>query len=160
MKKLAIILTCVFVLPFSANAEEEYLYIMSARAKLLSSPAFGSETVENVIKGEKVVTIEKKENWFKVKHNDKEGWLSRLAVSAHPPVKRARRVAEIDDKLMNNSRRRASTVSTTAAVRGLKDIDRSRANSNDVLDYAALEQMENFSVSEQELLTFMDGIQD
>jgi hypothetical protein len=75
-------------------------------------------------------------------------------------MKRKRRMASVDKKLLNNSRRRASTVSTTAAVRGLRNIDRSRANSKDVMDYASLEKMESFQIADAEVFSFMDGIKD
>lgn len=155
MKKFAILLALAVALPSMAQAEE-YLYILSARAKLLSNPAFGSETIENLTKGEKVITLEKKNNWFKVEYEGNVGWLSRLSVSPHPPVKRSRRLADVDSKLKNNSRRRASNVSTTAAVRGLKDIERSRMNSETAMDFAALEAMEGIQIADAEVSAFMD----
>jgi len=157
MKKLTFLLALLISLPLSAVAED-FLYVMSARAKILSSPAFGSKTVDNLLKGQKITNLEKKANWYKVKHNGLVGWVSRLAVSNHPPMKRSRRMANADSKLMNNSRRRASTVSTTAAVRGLKNMDRSRVNNKDVMDYAALDRVESKTVEQDELYTFMDSI--
>ncbi len=157
MKKLTLLLIFLLALPFAANAEE-YLYVMSARAKLLSNPAFGSKTIENLTKGEKVITLEKKNNWFKVRYGNNVGWMSRLSVSPHPPVKRRHRLASADSKLKNNSRRRASNVSTTAAVRGLKDLERSRLNAKDVMDFSALAKMESVSVSDGEVYAFMEGL--
>ncbi|HFE37053.1 MAG TPA: SH3 domain-containing protein [Gammaproteobacteria bacterium] len=142
-----------------ANAGD-VLYVMSKRAKILASPSFGSTTIQNLIKGEKLVSIEKNSNWYKVKYGDKTGWLSRLSVSYHPPMKRNRRTASVDRKLINNSRRRASSVSTTAAIRGLSHIDRSRVSSKDVMDFASLEKMEAFHLEDTEVFAFMDGIQD
>ena len=158
MKKLTLLLALILAAPM-INAEE-YLYILSARAKLLSDPAFGSQTISNMSKGEKVVEIEKTTNWFKVKYDGKTGWLSRLSVSPHPPVKRKRRLASTDSKLQNNSRRRASNVSTTAAVRGLSELDRSRLNSKDVMNFAALEKMEQISINDNEVYAFMDSVSD
>lgn len=162
MKKLSLSLTLLFAAifiaaPIAASAEN-IMYVMSARAKLLSSPSFGSKTISNVIKGEKIVAIEKKANWYKVKYNEKIGWVSRLSVSSHPPIKRSRRMAKADTKLMNNSRRRASSVSTTAAVRGLNDINRSRVSNNEKMDYASVERMENYHIDDQDIVAFMDSI--
>ena len=159
MKKLCLILALFIAAPISAFAND-VMYVMSKRAKLLSSPAFGSKTLENFSKGEKILAIEKKANWYKVIYNDKTGWVSRLSVSSHPPLKRSRRMASVDKKLMNNSRRRASSVSTTAAVRGLTDIDRSRVSNNESMDYASVELMENYKLDDSDVVAFMDGIKD
>lgn len=159
MKKLALLLALAVAMPSIANAEE-YLYILSARAKLLSNPAFGSKTIDNLSKGEKVVNLEKQNNWFKVSYDGHVGWLSRLSVSPHPPVKRKRRLANVDSKLKENSRRRASNVSTTAAVRGLKDLERSRLNSKDVMNFGSLAAMEQIELNDSEVYAFMDSISD
>lgn len=158
MKKLTLLLALILAAPIASA--EEYLYILSARAKLLSDPAFGSQTISNMSKGEKVIEIEKTNNWFKVKYEGKTGWLSRLSVSPHPPVKRKRRLAATDNKLQNNSRRRASNVSTTAAVRGLSELSRSRLNSKDVMNFAALEKMEKITINDNEVYAFMDSVSD
>lgn len=159
MKKFTILLALVFVTPMISHAED-VLYVMSKRAKILASPAFGSATIVNVLKGEKIISIDKNTNWYKVKYHEKVGWLSRLSVSSHPPMKRKRRMASIDQKMQDNSRRRASSVSTTAAVRGLSHIDRSRVNSKDIMNFASLEKMEALQINEAEVLAFMDNIKD
>lgn len=159
MKKLSLLLALIMSAPMVVSAEE-IIYVMSARAKILSSPAFGSTTVKNVLKGEKLVSVEKNNNWYKVKLGEKTGWLSRLSVSYHPPMKRKRRMASVDKKLQNNSRRRASSVSTTAAIRGLQNIDRSRASSKEVMDFASLERMEAIQIADSEVFAFMDNIKD
>jgi len=158
MKKLIFLLVFLLSMPLTTIAAEEYLYVMSARAKILSSPVFGSKTLDNVIKGQKVTNLEKRDNWFKVKHNGKIGWMSRLAVANHPPLKRKRRIASEESKLLNDSRKRASTVSTTAAVRGLNNIDRSRINNKDVMDFGSLEEIERKTIEQDELYSFMDSI--
>jgi len=159
MKKFSWLLALLFIVP-SITQAEEFLYVMSARAKLLESPKFGSTTIENISKGVKVSAVEKKENWYKVKHNDKTGWLSRLSVSSHPPIKRSRRLAKVDEKMKSRSRRRASAVSTTAAVRGLTDINRTRVNNQDRMDFVALEKLDSQVYSEDEIFAFMEQIKD
>lgn len=159
MKKFTLLLALIFVAPMVCHAEE-VLYVMSKRAKILSSPVFGSTTIENVLKGEKLINIGKNTNWYKVRYGDKVGWLSRLSVSSHPPMKRKRRIAKIDRKMQENSRRRASAVSTTAAVRGLNHIDRSRVSSKDVMNFASLDQMEAFQIADADVVTFMNNIRD
>lgn len=159
MKKISILLALILSAPLMASAEE-YIYVMSVRAKILSDPAFGSKTIGNVLKGEKLVSLQKNKNWYQVKYQNKTGWLSRLSVSYHPPMKRTRRMASVDKKMLNNSRRRASSVSTTAAIRGLRNIDRSRVNDTDIMDYASVERMEALEINDKEVYAFMDGIRD
>ncbi len=159
MRRIAILLSLVLMTPVISHAED-ILYVMSKRAKILSSPEFGSKTIVNVLKGEKLVTVDKNTNWYKVKYEDKTGWLSRLSVSYHPPMKRKRRIASVDRKLLENSRRRASSVSTTAAIRGLSQIDRSRGEGQDAMDFASLERMENVQIEDAAIFAFIDGIKD
>ncbi len=156
-KALLLLMLLMIVLPSFASAEE-YLYVMSKRAKLLSDPVFGSKTIDNLSKGEKMVNLEKQNNWFKVEYAGSVGWVSRLSVSAHPPLKRSRRIASNDNKLQENSRRRASTVSTTAAVRGLKEVERSRLNEKNTMDFAAVARMESLIIPDAEVYAFSDDI--
>lgn len=158
MKKTTLFLALLFAAPLSHA--QDYLYIMSARAQLLSDPVFGSKALTQMSKGEKVIEVKKTDNWFKVKYNGKIGWLNRLLVSQHPPIRHRHRLASLDYKLQHNARRRASNVSTTAAVRGLNEINRSRMSGTDELDYAALAKMEQTKFSNSEIYAFMDSISD
>ena len=153
MKKLAIAVTFALA-PFAAQADD-FLYILSAKVHLLSEPSFESVQVENITKGEKVVQIDKNNNWFKVEYNGKQGWLSRLSVSPHPPTKKTSRLAQADESLVNDSRRRASVASTTAAVRGLKGDGRERLSASIATDYDALAEIERVTVRDQEVNNFM-----
>jgi len=155
MKKLITLFAISLLLPMTAMAEE-YLYILSAHAKILSEPSFNASSVQNVTKGEKLVSLEKTNRWFKVTYKGKEGWVSRLAVSPHPPMKRVSRLVKVDaDALQGESRRRASNVSTTAAVRGLRGEGRSRLSDGNQTDFEALASMEANNVTDNEALEFL-----
>lgn len=155
MKKILMSL-CLALAPFGAHAES-YLYILSAKAKLLAEPSFGAPIMESLTKGEKVVELEKNTHWFKVQHNDKVGWLSRLAVSPNPPMKRLTLLAGHDETLANESRRRASDLSTTAAVRGLREDERARLSDATSTNYEALSHVEALSIDDNEVLQFIEG---
>jgi len=155
MKRLALVIG--FVLLSGQAHAEDYLYILSAKASIKSEPTFSSQTIENVTKGEKLVTINKNNRWFKVRYHDKEGWISRLSVSPNPPSKRAHRLALNDEDLQDNARRRASSVSTTAAVRGLKGDERNRLGQyENATDFAALAKIENMEIDADTLVGFLD----
>jgi len=115
--------------------------------------------VARLSKGEKTEALGKNNYWFKVRYQGKEGWISRLAVSPHPPVKRSSLLASDDGRLERQARRRASVNATTAAVRGLREDERTRMNAVGVPDYAALRQMEAIVVSDAEVAEFTRALQ-
>lgn len=154
MKKLITLIAVALMIPATSMAEE-YLYILSARAKIMEAPSFSAKAVQRVSKGEKLVSLEKTNRWFKVNYKGQEGWVSRLAVSPHPPMKRVSRLAKADASLQNDSRRRASSVSTTAAVRGLRGDDRSRMSDAHQSDFAALAAIESDTITDNEALAFL-----
>jgi len=156
MKKLAIAMTFILA-PLSAQADD-FLYILSAKVKLLAEPSFESAQIVNVTKGEKVIQIDKNTNWFKVDYNGKVGWLSRLSVSPHPATKRTSKLAQADETFINDSRRRASVASTTAAVRGLQGDARQRINASKATDYEALARMERTNATEADIQDFMQAL--
>lgn len=148
----------LLALPLAAGAEG-YLYVLSAKAKLYTEPSFRSPVVARLSKGEKTEALGKNNYWFKVRYQGKEGWISRLAVSPHPPVKRSSLLASDDGRLERQARRRASVNATTAAVRGLREDERTRMNAVGVPDYAALRQMEAIVVSDAEVAEFTRALQ-
>jgi uncharacterized protein YgiM (DUF1202 family) len=158
MKRLILLAAALIMASSSAMADNGYLYILSARAKLLSEPSFSSQSLDQISKGQKVETISKTNNWFKVKYRNQVGWLSRLSVSPHPPMKRVSLLAKGDKSIVNQSRLRSSAVSTTAAVRGLRSDGRSRVSSKSATDYQTLAKIEAFHVDKRELDQFIAGL--
>lgn len=158
MKRLILMASALIMASSTAFAADEYLYILSARAKLLSEPSFSSQSLDQISKGQKVVNISKTNNWFKVKYRNQVGWLSRLSVSPHPPMKRVSLLAKGDKSLVNQSRLRSSAVSTTAAVRGLRNDGRSRVSDKSSTNYQALAKMEAFHVKKNDLDQFLAGL--
>lgn len=158
MKRLILLSAALIMASSSAMAADEFLYILSARAKLLSEPSFSSQSLDQISKGQKVETISKTNNWFQVKYRNQVGWLSRLSVSPHPPMKRVSLLAKGDKSLINQSRLRSSAVSTTAAVRGLRNDGRSRVSHQSSTDYETLAKIESFHVKKQELNQFLAGL--
>ncbi|MDH5230575.1 MAG: SH3 domain-containing protein [Gammaproteobacteria bacterium] len=156
MKKLIFLVLGMMLSTVQVHAEDDVLYVLSARAKMFAEPSFNASAVSSITKGEKVISLDKNNRWFKVSYKGKEGWMSRLSVSPHPPMKRASRLATSDETLSNESRRRASAVSSTAAIRGLRADNRSRMSDSDAVDFAALEQVENLQIAEDEIISFLD----
>lgn len=159
MNKYILLTAALLMVAGSVSADDKYLYILSARAKLLSEPSFKSESLDNISKGQKVETISKTNNWFQVKYRNQVGWLSRLSVSPHPPMKRVSLLAKADSSMVNQSRKRASAVSTTAAVRGLRGDGRSRVSDQNATDYDTLAKIESMHIDNRELSQFMAGLE-
>ncbi len=153
MNTRALTFLLLLALPLAAGAEE-FLYVLSAKAKLYTEPSFRAPVVARLSKGEKTEAVGKNNYWFKVRYQGKEGWISRLAVSPHPPVKRGSLLARDDGRLEQQARRRASVAATTAAVRGLREDERTRMSAVGGPDYAALRQVEAVTVSDAELTDF------
>lgn len=153
-RSLLLIVAFFFLLP-SLLYGAGNLYIQSKKAKILALPKFKAAVVTTVKKGDELVLLGKKGNWYQVRIGEKAGWISKLLVSSKPPMKKVSLFSTLYRFFNKKSRRRASTVVTAGAVRGLTADDRKRASQDIHSNYAALEIMEQFSVSEEELDTFI-----
>ncbi len=154
MKNKASISAAVLML-FAAQAMAETGYVQSRTAKLLASPAARAEVVTELVKGDAVEVVETQGRWLKVSSGDKTGWISKLLVKNQPPKGKIS-VLEENKELEENARRRASTVSSAAAARGLRNEERARQSDDSVADFSAVREMESERVSEQEAMEFME----
>ena len=152
LKGLGIILLLA-ILPQITHAGET-LYIQSVKAKLMSAPSFQAETLEVMDKGSSIEAIESGERWIKVGYHGKQGWVNRLLVAAKPPLKK---ITVLDEQAVSQeARRRASSVATSAAARGLTAEDRTRLNEKNGFDYEAVSRMESMVIDESEVWRFLD----
>ncbi len=156
MKRVALLL--ILLSPLTTHAEQ-YLYVLSAKAKLYAEPSFRAPVVTQIGKGEKTVELGKNTYWFHVRYRGLEGWVSRLAVSPNPPMKRPTLLARDDGALQEKARRRASVAATTAAVRGLREDGRTRVSQHGLPDYDALERIEALRVEAEEVEAFAAALQ-
>jgi uncharacterized protein YgiM (DUF1202 family) len=139
-----------------ACAAQAY-YVQSVKAKILATPSFRSAVVTEVGMGQ-MLTMERKDgSWIKVSIGGKEGYISSLLVSTHPPLKKVGFIKTDDAEIKMGVRRRSSSFTSAAAARGLTKEDRKRADVEDTVDYGALRNMESVSFSEDEVSQFMQG---
>ena len=159
MQKRFLILTVLaanMIYAAAACAAQVY-YVQSVKAKILSAPSFRSSVVTEVGMGQ-MVTMERKDgSWIKVSSGGKEGYISSLLVSTHPPLKKVGFIKTDDSEIKMGVRRRASSFTSAAAARGLTREDRKRADVEDSVNYGALRDMESLSYSEDEVAQFMQG---
>jgi len=137
-------------------AQTEY-YVQSVKAKVMSNPSFKSTVIAEVAKGFKLTASGREGSWVKVRFSDKNGYVSSLLVSAHPPFEKAGIIKGEDADIKQGVRRRASSYTSAAAARGLASDDRKRLGQEEKVDYKSLEKMEAFTLSDEEITRFMEG---
>lgn len=132
------------------------VYVQSVKANIVSSPAFNANVEIVALKGDKLEVLDKNDGWYKVNYKGKTGWVSKFVVSPNPPMEKITVLAGKDDTLEKEARRRASTMTTAAAARGLADEDRARLSQRGFADYDALKKIDSLKVDEKEALDFLE----
>ena len=147
MKKSAFALFLIAAVFASASALAATVYVKSAKAKIMKSPRFDAPLVSEVERGQALSLVEKGDRWIKVKHADKEGWVSELLVSEEPPKGRQSVLETGEDDLAGKARRRASAIATAGASRGLRAEGMKDMGEGDQKgDWAALAKVDSFLV--------------
>ncbi len=151
----------ILLLCFSCAVAAEELYVKSTKGKLHAEPGFKNPVVLVLNKGDKVNVLERKLDWIKVKAGDKSGWISKLLVSENPPLDRITVIKGEETEAQKESvRRRASSASTAAAARGLREDGRARVSDSEQANYDALNKMEQQGVDESEVEKFSEQIKE
>ncbi len=137
-------------------AQTEY-YVQSVKAKIMSGTSFKSPVLGEVGKGFKFLSSGKQGSWVRVRFKDRDGYISSLVVSTHPPLSRAGIIKAEDSEIKQGVRRRASSYTSAAAARGLAQDDRRRLSKEEKADYDSLDKVESFKLSPDEISRFMEG---
>ncbi|MGA1868214.1 MAG: SH3 domain-containing protein [bacterium] len=156
MKKI-LVFTFIISLFSSVLYASDVLYVQSAKAKIYGSPQFNSRLVGEVKKGDTLEVIMTKDRWYRVKNGELRGWINSLCVSKNKPIDKITVIQDNPIDLENNARRRASTVTSAAAARGLTDEDRHRLSDKKEADYILLKELEEFAktITDQDIEKFM-----
>lgn len=131
------------------------IYVQSVTAKINAEKKIGSENLAIVKRGQALVVLEVAGDWYKVKYNKNEGWISKLFVSKQKPVG----IADIsqNEKISPEklSRKRSNNYSTSAAARGISVSERGRGNTEKYRSNPqAVEQIESEIIDPGELKKF------
>jgi hypothetical protein len=161
MKKLFVSLAFVAmgILPTSVLSAQSEYYVQSIKAKVMSGPSFKSGIISEVSRGYKFISSGRDGSWVKVRIFNKNGYVSSLLVSTHPPFEKKRVIRGDEADIEQGVRRRASSYTSAAAARGLAQDDRRRLSKEEKIDYESLEKMEAFTLSSDEVTRFMEGEQ-
>jgi uncharacterized protein YgiM (DUF1202 family) len=143
----------LFGLSFTAAAAGT-LYVQSDKAKLSAAPSFGAASIAALKKGDELAVIQAQNGWYRVRTDGKTGWIPRLLVSQHKPIRRISVISGEKDSVKTSARRRASNVTTAGAARGLVNDDRRRANPNGAADYEAVQSMESETIPQKDVEAF------
>lgn len=154
MKKLIVLVSLMFVSSL-ASAATETLYVQSLKAELKAEPNFSAKTTGTAMKGEALTVLDKSNTWYKVNHQGKPKWVFRYLVAAKPPMGKVSVLADDGRELDKGARRRASVVTTTAAVRGLSAEDRARNSRQGMINFDALEKLDNMVINDNEAVAFL-----
>lgn len=130
------------------------LFVQSVKAPILAAPSLGSPRITEVVKGDMLKEVEKKDSWHKVSYKDKTGWVSRLLVGPKPPIGKVSVLEETEEKLEKGVRKRASAFTTAAAARGLAE-DRARISDKFRVDFQGVETMEALNITDDEAVRFL-----
>lgn len=158
MRKTLLLLVMVVVSVFFATmpyAQTMY-YVQSVKAKVMTGPSFKSGVIGEVSKGYKLAASGREGSWVKVKFSEKDGYVSSLLVSTHPPFEKAGVIKGEDAEIKQGVRRRASSYTSAAAARGLAQDDRRRLSKEEKVDYESLEKVEAFNLSPEEINRFAE----
>jgi len=147
---LPLITLSIFVL-LAAGARAELAYVNSNKAPLFSAKSFSSDTIVVLLKGAEVNVLTRESRWLEVESNGQRGWVSVLLLKATPPGDTVSVIGSDQVELEGNARMRASAVATAGATRGLVESNDTNAMS---FDFAELQQVENFTISVQEINQF------
>lgn len=154
--RFILILTTLLSVSSLCIAGEQRLFVQSLKAKIMAKPSFGANVVGVLNKGTEVKLLENNKRWLKIETGTQSGWVSSFLISNHPPINKISVLGNSETKeLEQGARRRASAVTTAGAARGLSADDRKRTNSGDKSDYYALEQMEDFRLSDHDVSKFI-----
>lgn len=155
-KRLFVLLAmCIALGASSASAERSY-YVQSVKAKILAAPSFRASVLGEASRGTKLQVTHSEGRWLKVRFYGKTGYVASLLAAPYKPLKRRGLIKAEGKDFRQSVRRRASTYTSAAAARGLAQDDRRRLGGREKTDYDALESIEAFTVSESEVLRFME----
>lgn len=154
MKKQLMMLITGLLYASLSFADTSY-YVQSTNATVRSGPSFGAKIVAKVSKGQMLSSTSKSGDWIQVKIDGKEGYISHLLVTTHPPIDKTTVIKADEQEIKPTARRRASSFTSAAAARGLTDEEKKREGVEKA-DYKAVDKMEAVKVTPDEVKKFKE----
>jgi len=152
-----LLLSLLSSMPLLAESEQEgqddaLFYVQTQRAALFEAPSFSGDPVARLAQGLEVRVLAERDGWQQIRVEDLEGWMPAMVLRQAPPTRRESHVDEAAE-LESSARRRASSVTTAGAIRGVEEDERLLDDPN--LNIEALRRMEELGATPEEALEFM-----
>ena len=154
MKKQLMMLITGLMYASLSFADTSY-YVQSTNATIRSGPSFGAKVIAKVSKGQMLTSAKKSGDWIQVKIDGKDGYISHLLVTTHPPIDKTTVIKAEEEEIKPTARRRASSFTSAAAARGLTEEEQKREGIEKA-DYKAVDKMEAVKVTAEEVKTFKE----
>jgi len=138
------------------RAADTVYYVQSVNANVRSDPTFGAKIIAKVSKGQALTSTAKSGSWLQVKVDGKQGYISSLLVSTHPPLEKPTVIKAEDEEVKPTARRRASAFTSAAAARGLTDEGSKQEGTQEKSDFKAVNKMEAIKVTPDEVKKFKE----
>ena len=154
MKKQLMMLITGLMYASLSFADTSY-YVQSTNVTIRSGPSFGAKVIAKVSKGQMLTSAKKSGDWIQVKIDGKDGYISHLLVTTHPPIDKTTVIKAEEEEIKPTARRRASSFTSAAAARGLTEVEQKREGIEKA-DYKAVDKMEAVKVTAEEVKTFKE----
>ena len=126
---------------------DDTLYVQSRTADLRTGPGFQHAAIASLKRGDAVVVVERKGDWYHVSHNGSSGYLYRLGLAARPAAAESTVFSDDAPSIRPMARRRASGMTSAAAARGLTGEGTDGLKEMSQAEYEKIEKLENLSES-------------
>lgn len=135
---------------FAPLAQADTLYVLSEKAPLLEAPSFTAATLDQLPRGASLTLVLEDGSWLQVEHGSRMAWVSRWLVGNSPPQQKTSVLTDAEPT--EEVRRRASSVTTAGAIRGLSEGETELGG--DPADYEELGYLESLRPGPEALETF------
>lgn len=143
------LLAACLILAVSA-AQAGTIYVLSNEAPLLQAPSFNAQALGQAARGDSLTLVQEQGSWLEVEHEATTAWVSRWLVGPNPPQDKVSVLT--DDAPTGEVRRRASSVTTAGAIRGLSEGETELGGA--AADYAELAYLESLRPTPSALAAF------
>jgi len=151
MKKIFLFIIFIILMGLLNTVFSQTFFVKSDKGKIFDNPSLKGKEIIIATRGKRVIFIESKGSWFKVKVDNTEGWIFKFFLSKSLEKTKLSLLSKKVD-IRSKARKRASAFTSAASARGLSE---SNLDLEYREDFEELEKIEKNQVDEQEGLIFI-----
>lgn len=148
------IMMAALALGLVSPAAADPVFVHAQEAELREAPGFDAPVVTGLERGAEVERLARQGRWLRVRSGEREGWVFRFLTGPRPPMAKQSVLDESSPELGDQTRRRASEVTTAGAARGLTAEERRRLSRQGAADYEALDRLEGLDIPPEDVRAF------